>query len=61
MARLRLRWWRLTAVLQALAQGAMLEFEVTGSPYGNRQGDVRHTRGNVGRISQRLMPGPYSP
>jgi PhnB protein len=44
---------------QALAHGATLEMAVADMPYGDRQGGVRDTHGNIWWVSQRLVDGPY--
>jgi PhnB protein len=46
---------------RAIEHGAHLEMEVADMPYGDRQGGVRDMHGNIWWISQRLVPGPYSP
>lgn len=48
------------AMRRALAAGATLEMEVGDMPYGDRQGGVRDTHGNIWWISQRLVDAPYS-
>ena len=48
------------SVTRALARGATLEMAVADMPYGDRQGGVRDTRGNLWWISQRLVAQPYS-
>ncbi|MFZ6676099.1 VOC family protein [Undibacterium sp. Xuan67W] len=45
---------------KALAHGATIEMEVQDMPYGDRQGGVRDTHGNIWWISQRLVHAPYS-
>lgn len=49
------------AMATALAHGATLEMPVADMPYGDRQGGVRDSHGNLWWISQRLVPGPYGP
>jgi PhnB protein len=49
------------SVKQALAHGATLVTEVADMPYGDRQGGVRDTHGNLWWVSQRLTDQPYSP
>lgn len=46
---------------RALAHGATLEMEVFDAPYGDRQGGVRDSHGNLWWISQRTVQAPYSP
>lgn len=48
------------SVAQALAAGAELEMAVGDMPYGDRQGGVRDTEGNIWWVSQRLVEAPYS-
>jgi PhnB protein len=48
------------AVAQALAHGASLVMEVADMPYGDRQGGVRDSHGNIWWLSQRLTEQPYS-
>lgn len=45
---------------KALTHGATIEMEVQDMPYGDRQGGVRDTHGNIWWISQRLVHAPYS-
>jgi PhnB protein len=49
------------SMARALAHGATLAMEVADMPYGDRQGGVRDTHGNIWWISQRLVHAPYSP
>lgn len=46
---------------QALGHGAVLEMPVADMPYGDRQGGVKDSHGNVWWISQRVIEEPYSP
>jgi PhnB protein len=48
------------AMARALAHGATLEMEVVDMPYGDRQGGVKDSHGNLWWISQRLVHEPYS-
>ena len=48
------------AMRNALASGATLEMEVGDMPYGDRQGGVKDTHGNIWWISQRIVHEPYS-
>lgn len=48
------------AMARALAAGAVLEMEAMDMPYGDRQGGVRDSHGNLWWISQRLVDEPYS-
>ncbi|MBA2679314.1 MAG: VOC family protein [Ktedonobacteraceae bacterium] len=48
------------AMAQAVAAGAALEMEVADMPYGDRQGGVKDSHGNIWWISQRLVHAPYS-
>jgi PhnB protein len=45
---------------QALENGATLIMEVGDMPYGDRQGGVLDSFGNIWWISQRLVPEPYA-
>ena len=45
----------------ALKHGASLEMEVGDMPYGDRQGGVKDTHGNIWWISQRTVHEPYTP
>ena len=47
------------AMHRAMANGAVLEMEVSDMPYGDRQGGVVDPAGNVWWLSQRLEQGPY--
>ncbi len=49
------------SMVRALRHGATLEMEVGDMPYGDRQGGVRDTHGNIWWISQRTVHAPYSP
>jgi len=49
------------AMDRALKHGATLEMEVGDMPYGDRQGGVKDSQGNIWWISQRTLEGPYSP
>jgi PhnB protein len=49
-----------SAVERALAAGAKLEMAVADMPYGDRQGGVRDSHGNIWWVSQRLVQAPYS-
>ncbi len=49
------------AMVRALNHGAKLEMEVGDMPYGDRQGGVKDSRGNIWWISQRTVEEPYSP
>lgn len=46
---------------RALKHGASLEMEVGDMPYGDRQGGVKDTHGNIWWISQRTVQEPYRP
>jgi PhnB protein len=48
------------SVQQALRHGAELEMAVLDMPYGDRQGGVRDTHGNIWWISQRTAHEPYT-
>ncbi|MBI3524868.1 MAG: VOC family protein [Betaproteobacteria bacterium] len=48
------------AMNKALAHGATLEMEVSDMPYGDRQGGIRDTHGNIWWISQRIVHEPYT-
>jgi PhnB protein len=48
------------AMQRALSHGATLEMAVDDMPYGDRQGGVRDTHGNIWWISQRTVHEPYS-
>ena len=48
-------------VASAIAAGAEQVMAVQDMDYGDRQGGVRDGHGNLWWISQRLVPGPYSP
>lgn len=48
------------AMQRALAHGAVPEMEVMDMPYGDRQGGVRDTHGNIWWISERFVHEPYS-
>jgi PhnB protein len=45
---------------KALQHGAKLEMEVANMSYGDRQGGVRDSHGNLWWISQRLVATPYT-
>ena len=47
------------SMARALAAGAALEMDVMDMSYGDRQGGVRDTAGNIWWISQRLTDQPY--
>jgi PhnB protein len=49
-----------TSMKNALANGAALEMPVGDMPYGDRQGGVRDSWGNIWWVSQRLVEEPYS-
>jgi PhnB protein len=49
------------AIKRALDNGASLEMAVDDMPYGDRQGGIRDTHGNIWWISQRVVEKPYSP
>jgi len=49
------------AMKRALDHGAQLEMDVGDMPYGDRQGGVRDSHGNIWWISQRTVEEPYSP
>ena len=44
----------------AIANGAVAEMEVADMSYGDRQGGVKDTHGNIWWISQRIVQGPYT-
>src|SRR5438034_3552576 len=44
----------------AIANGATVEMEVADMPYGDRQGGVKDTHGNIWWVSQRIVHEPYS-
>jgi PhnB protein len=46
---------------RALENGAQLEMPVADMPYGDRQGGVRDSHGNIWWISQRTVEEPYTP
>ena len=48
------------AMQRALEHGAVLEMPVANMPYGDRQGGVRDSHGNIWWISQRVLEEPYS-
>ncbi len=48
------------AIKQAIAAGGTLEMAVSDMPYGDRQGGVKDTHGNIWWVSQRLVQSPYS-
>jgi len=48
------------ALARALAHGAQQVMAVADMPYGDRQGGVRDTHGNLWWLSQRLVDGPYT-
>lgn len=45
---------------KALANGATVEMEVADMPYGDRQGGVRDSHGNIWWVSQRIVQEPYT-
>lgn len=47
------------AMEQAIAAGATCEMKVADMDYGDRQGGVRDSFGNIWWLSQRLVEGPY--
>lgn len=47
------------AVTRAVAAGAVSIMDVADMAYGDRQGGVRDTHGNIWWISQRLIAGGY--
>ena len=47
------------AMARAIATGAQEIMAVADMPYGDRQGGVRDTHGNLWWLSQRLVPGAY--
>ena len=47
-------------VERALTCGATLEMPVGNMPYGDRQGGIRDSHGNIWWVSQRLEPGAYA-
>ncbi|MDB6060124.1 MAG: glyoxalase [Verrucomicrobiaceae bacterium] len=49
------------AMALALKHGATAEMEVRDMPYGDRQGGVKDSHGNIWWISQRIVQAPYSP
>jgi PhnB protein len=48
------------AMGQALKHGATMEMEIAEMPYGDRQGGVKDSHGNIWWISQRLVATPYT-
>jgi PhnB protein len=46
---------------RALDNGAILEMPVADMSYGDRQGGVRDSHGNIWWITQRIVEEPYSP
>ena len=48
-----------TAMIRALRAGAKQILPVQDMDYGDRQGGVKDTHGNIWWISQRLKEGPY--
>jgi len=48
------------AVKHSLTCGATLEMEPADMPYGDRQGGIRDTHGNIWWLSQRLLMAPYT-
>ena len=48
-----------SATAQAISAGATLEMPVTDMSYGDRQGGVKDSFGNIWWISQRLVHEPY--
>ena len=49
------------AMRRAIEHGALLEMAVADMPYGDRQGGVKDTHGNIWWISQRMVHAPYTP
>jgi PhnB protein len=47
------------AMVRAVKAGAVAILAVSDMPYGDRQGGVSDTHGNIWWLSQRLNPGPY--
>jgi PhnB protein len=47
------------AMNKALSHGATLEMEVMDMPYGDRQGGIRDTHGNIWWLSERTVDEPY--
>ncbi|MBV8534186.1 MAG: VOC family protein [Alphaproteobacteria bacterium] len=47
------------SMARAIAAGAKNIMDVADMPYGDRQGGVRDSAGNIWWISQRLSAGPY--
>jgi PhnB protein len=47
------------SMTRAIAHGATLVMAVDDMPYGDRQGGVRDTHGNLWWISQRIVEEPY--
>ncbi|WP_010585677.1 VOC family protein [Schlesneria paludicola] len=45
---------------RALDHGAILIMDVGDQPYGDRQGGVKDTHGNIWWISERIVHAPYS-
>ena len=48
------------AIERAVKAGAELLAAAQDMPYGDRQGGVRDTHGNIWWLSQRLQAGPYA-
>ncbi len=44
----------------AVANGATVEMEVVDMPYGDRQGGIKDTHGNIWWVSQRIAERPYT-
>jgi PhnB protein len=44
----------------AITNGATVEMEVADMPYGDRQGGVKDTHGNIWWVSQRIVHEPYA-
>ena len=47
------------AMQKAIGAGASSVMDVANMPYGDRQGGVRDTFGNLWWLSERLIDGPY--
>lgn len=48
------------SMARALDAGGVLEMEVADMPYGDRQGGIKDSHGNIWWISQRMVQAPYS-
>lgn len=48
------------SMARAIAHGAVLEMAVQSMPYGDRQGGVRDSHGNIWWISERIVHAPYT-